>query len=201
MFSSLRAVAKQFSAQCKPSLDCFAASASRNDERSRSRDAVRARGILHASRKVPPTKAREAERRMAHPVPVAAPDERAQQRSDKRDRSPFGAPLRSCAEDSSPQLGPGRASWNHRIQTGGPSPAPVQRAPRGPPPGGGRDDAQAACEQKVTNSARKNRTRSVSRRLRLTSLTMSGMARCYSNLLGGVKGIISCAISADKIGS
>ena len=27
---------------------------------------------------------------------------------------------------------PGRASWNHRIQTGGPSPAPVQRAPRSP---------------------------------------------------------------------
>ena len=30
------------------------------------------------------------------------------------------------------ELGPGRASWNHRIQTGEPSPAPVQRAPRGP---------------------------------------------------------------------
>jgi hypothetical protein len=27
---------------------------------------------------------------------------------------------------------PGRASWNYRGQTGGPSPAPVQRAPRGP---------------------------------------------------------------------
>ena len=27
---------------------------------------------------------------------------------------------------------PGRASWNHRMQTGEPSPAPVQRAPRGP---------------------------------------------------------------------
>ena len=27
---------------------------------------------------------------------------------------------------------PGRASWNRRMQTGGPSPAPVQRAPRGP---------------------------------------------------------------------
>ena len=26
----------------------------------------------------------------------------------------------------------GRVSWNHRVQTGGPSPAPVQRAPRGP---------------------------------------------------------------------
>jgi len=37
---------------------------------------------------------------------------------------------------------PGRASWNHRIQTGGPSPAPVQRAPRGPARAG-RDDAQS----------------------------------------------------------
>ena len=27
---------------------------------------------------------------------------------------------------------PGRASWNYRVQTGGPSPAPVQRAPRRP---------------------------------------------------------------------
>src|SRR5208282_1601395 len=27
---------------------------------------------------------------------------------------------------------PGRASWNYRVRTGGPSPAPVQRAPRGP---------------------------------------------------------------------
>ena len=27
---------------------------------------------------------------------------------------------------------PGRASWNHRIQTGGPSPAPVQPAPGSP---------------------------------------------------------------------
>jgi hypothetical protein len=47
-------------------------------------------------------------------------------------RSPSGAPLRH-----SPRLLPlgsasGRASWNYRVQTGGPSPAPVQRAPRGP---------------------------------------------------------------------
>ena len=129
--------------------------------------------------KVPRTKTREAERRMAHPVPIAAPDARAQPRSNKRYRSPFGAPLRFFAEAFTPQLGLGRASWNHRIQTGGPSPAPVQRAPRRPPPGGGRDDAQAACEQKVTNSARRNRTRSVSRRLRLTSLTKSGMAAVF----------------------
>ena len=27
---------------------------------------------------------------------------------------------------------PGRASWDYRVQTGGPSPAPVQRAPRSP---------------------------------------------------------------------
>jgi hypothetical protein len=32
----------------------------------------------------------------------------------------------------SSRLGSGRASWNHRMQAGGPSPAPVQRAPRSP---------------------------------------------------------------------
>src|ERR1700688_5297985 len=31
-----------------------------------------------------------------------------------------------------PDSAPGRVSWNRRVQTGGPSPAPVQRAPRGP---------------------------------------------------------------------
>ena len=72
------------------------------------------------------------------------------------------------------QLGPGRASWNHRMQTGGPSPAPVQRAPRSPARAG-RADTQTACRLRATNSARRNRTRSVSRRHRLTSLTMNGM--------------------------
>ena len=47
-------------------------------------------------------------------------------------RSPFGAPPRSCAEGLTLDSAPGRASWNHRIQTGGPSPAPVQPAPGSP---------------------------------------------------------------------
>src|SRR5580658_5425267 len=34
--------------------------------------------------------------------------------------------------DYSPQLGLGRASWNRRMQTGGPSPTPVQQAPCSP---------------------------------------------------------------------
>jgi hypothetical protein len=79
---------------------------------------------------------REAERRTAHPVPIAAPDERgtaadlflfsslACEGGWEGVRSPFGAPLRL--------LRPGRASWDYRVQTGGPSPAPVQRAPRSP---------------------------------------------------------------------
>jgi hypothetical protein len=46
-----------------------------------------------------------------------------------------------------PQLGPGRASWNHRMQTGGPSPAPVQQAPCGPITRR-TVDAQAACRLK-----------------------------------------------------
>ena len=49
----------------------------------------------------------------------------------------------------SSRLGSGRASWNHRMQAGGPSPAPVQRAPRSPTRAG-RDDAQAARERSVS---------------------------------------------------
>ena len=62
-------------------------------------------------------------------------------------RSPFGAPPRHSPRFY-PRLGPGRASWNHRIQTGEPSPAPVQRAPRGPACAG-RDDAQTARKRSV----------------------------------------------------
>ena len=71
----------------------------------------------------------------------------------ERARSPFGAPPRHPR--FWPRLGSGRASWNHRMQTGGPSPAPVQRAPRGPTRAG-RDDAQAARERSV--SLRSTRT-------------------------------------------
>src|SRR6202451_2384058 len=65
----------------------------------------------------------------------------------ERARSPFGAPPRH-PRFFRPRLGSGRASWNHRMQTGGPSPAPVQRAPRSPARAG-RDDAQAARERSV----------------------------------------------------
>ena len=87
------------------------------------------------------------------------------------------------------QLGLGRASWNHRMQTGGPSPAPVQRAPRSPARAG-RADTQTACRLRATNSARRNRTRSVSRRHRLTSLTMNGMDAVITAAKLGDKGAI-----------
>jgi hypothetical protein len=61
-----------------------------------------------------------------------------------------------------PRLGLGRASWNHRMQTGGPSPAPVQRAPRGPARAG-RDDAQAARGARCMAARHENRSRSASR--------------------------------------
>ncbi len=151
-----------------------------DDAEPHSRDALRIRGFLHAFKKAclertgggvfaPPN--REAERRTAHHGCRAS--------MDRRGRGPISGPLafrRSSAvmrRDFS-RLGLGRASWNHRMQTGGPSPAPVQRAPRSPARAG-RDDAQAACRLRATNSAHRNRTRSVSRRHRLTSLTMSGM--------------------------
>jgi len=136
-------------------------------------------------------KKREAERRTAHHGCRAA--------MGRRGRGPISGPLafrRSSAvmrRDHS-RLGPGRASWNHRMQTGGPSPAPVQRAPRSPTRAG-RDDAQTACRLRATNSARRNRTRSVSRRHRLTSLTMNGMDAVIQIRARAVKGF---SIYADK---
>jgi hypothetical protein len=134
---------------------------------------------------------REAERRTAHHGCRAS--------MGRRGRGPVSGPLafrRSSAvvrRDCS-RLGLGRASWNHRMQTGGPSPAPVQRAPRSPARAG-RDDAQAACRPSATDAARRNRTRSVSRRHRLTSLTMNGMAAVIQIRAGAVKGFL---IYADK---
>jgi hypothetical protein len=64
-------------------------------------------------------------------------------------RARLSAPHRGIRGLFGPRLGLGRASWNHRMQTGGPSPAPVQRAPRGPARAG-RDDAQAARERSVS---------------------------------------------------
>jgi len=107
-------------------------------------------------------KRREAERREAHhraastsdaaralsPVPLAEDRGRAGPQKMERARSPFGAPPRH-PRLFRPRLGSGRASWNHRMQTGGPSPAPVQRAPRGPTRAG-RDDAQAARKRSVS---------------------------------------------------
>jgi hypothetical protein len=64
-------------------------------------------------------------------------------------RARLSAPHRGIRGFFRPRLGSGRASWNHRMQTGGPSPAPVQRAPRSPTRAG-RDDAQAARERSVS---------------------------------------------------
>ena len=51
----------------------------------------------------------------------------------KKRRARLAAPHRGIAPKVLPlDSAPGRASWNRRVQTGGPSPAPVQRAPRGP---------------------------------------------------------------------
>ena len=51
----------------------------------------------------------------------------------KRRRPRLSAPHRGHAPRGlTLNSAPGRASWNHRIQTGGPSPAPVQPAPGSP---------------------------------------------------------------------
>jgi hypothetical protein len=135
---------------------------------------------------------REAERRTAHQQ-LPRLDAQARPRPDKR-TARLSALLRGHAPGFYSRLGPGRASWNHRMQTGGPSPAPVQRAPRSPARAG-RADTQTACRLTATNSARRNRTRSVSRRHRLTSLTMNGMDAVIQIRNGAVKGFL---IYADK---
>jgi hypothetical protein len=65
----------------------------------------------------------------------------------RRSRGPISGTARLSAllrgHAPGTRLGLGRASWNHRMQTGGPSPAPVQRAPRSPARAG-RADAQTA---------------------------------------------------------
>jgi hypothetical protein len=89
----------------------------------------------------------------AHPFscPPNAED-RGRRDLTERARSPFGAPPRHSPRFY-PRLGSGRASWNHRMQAGGPSPAPVQRAPRSPTRAGP-DDAQAARERSVSQRSR-----------------------------------------------
>jgi hypothetical protein len=47
-------------------------------------------------------------------------------------RSPLGASPRHSPRLSHLDSARVRVSWNYRVQTGGPSPAPVQRAPRRP---------------------------------------------------------------------
>ena len=169
------------------------------------RDAIGIRVFLHACQESLPrtdgrpspcfprclcSPKREAERRTAHQR-LPRRNARAQPRPDKR-TARLSALLRGHAPGT--QLGLGRASWNHRMQTGGPSPAPVQRAPRSPARAG-RADTQTACRLTATNSARRNRTRSVSRRHRLTSLTMNGMDAVIQIRARAVKGF---SIYADK---
>jgi hypothetical protein len=160
MTSSVTAsAAKQSSAQYKPPLDCFVARAPRNDEFSRSRNA-----LLRPSHSSSGTKAglrrtggdvfastREAERRTAHLVQEPHPENskvRAWPRPDKRDRSPFGAPPRSCARDSPSPTRPGprfleSPDPNGRTLSGT---SAVSTSQSGQVTG--RYDAQAACRQK-----------------------------------------------------
>jgi hypothetical protein len=129
---------------------------------------VRAHAEQRTPRKTSLQTRREAERREAHQPGAASTSDAARALSPvfplREDRGPglhraldlkkwsgrarLSAPHRGI-RGFCPRLGSGRASWNHRMQTGGPSPAPVQRAPRGPTRAG-RDDAQAARERRVS---------------------------------------------------
>ena len=84
-----------------------------------------ARVLLHS----PPKKAEGAERRKARTVETAL--------ARRGAHLAIGAqrlPALHCGarQAVTPDSTPGRVSWNRRVRTGGPSPAPVQRAPRGP---------------------------------------------------------------------
>ena len=138
-----------------------------DDESFRSRDAASHPSFAYAKKsqakkaspKIPPLKEgrRSADRRVQEPhrngmrrasfLLSSLRKNRGRRDLMERARSPFGAPPRH-PRFFRPRLGSGRASWNHRMQTGGPSPAPVQRAPRSPTRAG-RDDAQAARERSV----------------------------------------------------
>src|SRR3984957_19031582 len=48
------------------------------------------------------------------------------------ERARLSALHRGARQAVTPDSAPGRVSWSRRVQTGGPSPAPVQRAPRRP---------------------------------------------------------------------
>jgi len=179
-------------------MDCRIRSGN-DDIDDRSRDALRARVILQAVRKALPRtdgrpRKREAERRTAHPFPIAAPDEQAQPRPGMRDRTPSGAPPRFCAE-SCPSTRPGPRFLESPDPNGrtlsGTSAASTSRsdhAPDGTMPKPPASQSDEPC--------RRNRTRSVSRRHRLTSLTKSGMKRHYSNRQCAVK---SFSISSNKL--
>ncbi len=101
-----------------------------------------------------------AERREAHPTSVRAtlPDVTVRQCAGRGSgprrqvhalcalfclRSPLAFRRSTAAPRRLHGSSPGRASWNYRVQTGGPSPAPVQQAPCGPVVSAGRYDARS----------------------------------------------------------
>jgi hypothetical protein len=164
-----------------------------------SRDALCIRVFLHASKKLA-SNGQEAISLLPKEgggAPNGAPqlprlDAQAQPRPDKRDRSPFGAPPRSCAgiPDSAWAGLPGIAGCKREDPLRHQCSEHLAVRSRA-----GRADAQTACRLRATNSARRNRTRSVSRRHRLTSLTMNGVDAVIQILNGAVKGL---SIYADK---
>jgi hypothetical protein len=70
------------------------------------------------------------------------------------ERARLSALHRGSRQAVTPDSAPGRVSWNRRVQTGGPSPAPVQRAPRGPVIVPDERGPEAARERTVSVRAR-----------------------------------------------
>jgi len=96
----------------------------------RNRTARQIRGRRSAERRIhrsPPRRREKACQRVRR-APSSCPAKGSKRRRARLSALHRGHAPRVLSLDSAP----GRASWNHRMQTGGPSPAPVQRAPRSP---------------------------------------------------------------------
>jgi hypothetical protein len=93
------------------------------------------------------------------------------------ERARLSALHRGSRQAVTPDSAPGRVSWNRRVQTGGPSPTPVQRAPRGPVIVPDERGPEAARERTVSVRARAPRPlRAIRSTLMMASLRPAGGA-------------------------
>jgi hypothetical protein len=133
---------------------------------------------------------RSAERRNCpvgprHAADVATPLRFGRSRASCAGRARLSA-LHRGSRRAATRSASGRVSWNYRVQTGGPSPAPVQRAPRGPvtcrPSGAPKPPGCGLCR-----SARERRARFRNQEHPHDGVPSQRAARFWANTDGAVK--------------